>query len=141
MPNVQLCGFLYTGADLCGFSYDTTPDLALRWLEFGLFTPLMRNHATDGSRMQEYYRFADMLPALRKMLRLRYALLPYLYSTFMKAALENTSYFRPLGFDFPADPDAREVQDQLLLGEGVMVAPVYTQNASGRHVYLSLIHI
>ena len=70
------------------------------------------------------------------MLRLRYALLPYLYSTFMKAALENTSYFRPLGFDFPADPDAREVQDQLLLGEGVMVAPVYTQNASGRHVYL-----
>lgn len=136
MPNVQLCGFLYTGADLCGFSYDTTPDLALRWLEFGLFTPLMRNHATDGSRMQEYYRFADMLPALRKMLRLRYALLPYLYSTFMKAALENTSYFRPLGFDFPADPDAREVQDQLLLGEGVMVAPVYTQNASGRHVYL-----
>ena len=63
MPNVQLCGFLYTGADLCGFSYDTTPDLALRWLEFGLFTPLMRNHATDGSRMQEYYRFADMLPA------------------------------------------------------------------------------
>ena len=81
-------------------------------------------------------RFADMLPALRKMLRLRYALLPYLYSTFMKAALENTSYFRPLGFDFPADPDAREVQDQLLLGEGVMVAPVYTQNASGRHVYL-----
>ena len=136
MPNVQLCGFLYTGADLCGFSYDTTPDLALRWLEFGLFTPLMRNHATDGSRMQEYYRFADMLPALRKMLRLRYALLPYLYSTFMKAALESTSYFRPLGFDFPADPDAREVQDQLLLGEGVMVAPVYTQNASGRHVYL-----
>ena len=70
------------------------------------------------------------------MLRLRYALLPYLYSEFMKAALENTSYFRPLGFDFPADPDAREVQDQLLLGEGVMVAPVYTQNASGRHVYL-----
>mgnify|MGYP000947570108 FL=1 len=136
MPNVQLCGFLYTGADLCGFSYDTTPDLALRWLEFGLFTPLMRNHATDGSRMQEYYRFADMLPALWKMLRLRYALLPYLYSTFMKAALESTSYFRPLGFDFPADPDAREVQDQLLLGEGVMVAPVYTQNASGRHVYL-----
>lgn len=136
MPNVQLCGFLYTGADLCGFSYDTTPDLSLRWLEFGLFTPLMRNHSTDGSRMQEYYRFADMLPALRKMLRLRYALLPYLYSTFMQAALENTSYFRPLGFDFPADPDAREVQDQLLLGDGVMVAPIYTQNASGRHVYL-----
>lgn len=45
MPAVQMCGFLYSGADLCGFSEDTTPDLALRWLEFGLFTPLMRNHA------------------------------------------------------------------------------------------------
>lgn len=136
MPNVQMCGFLYSGADLCGFANDTTPDLALRWLEFGLFTPLMRNHAAGGTRPQEYYRFADQLPAIRSMLRLRYALLPYLYSTFMQAALEGTSYFRPLGFDFPADPDAREVQDQLLLGDGVMVAPVYTQNASGRHVYL-----
>lgn len=136
MPSVQMCGFLYTGADLCGFAGDTTPDLALRWLEFGLFTPLMRNHAGAGTREQEYFRFADQLPALREMLRLRYALLPYLYSEFMKSALENTGYFRPLGFDWPADPEAREVQDQLLLGDGVMLAPVYTQNAAGRHVYL-----
>ena len=136
MPSVQMCGFLYSGADLCGFSYDTTPDLALRWLEFGLLTPLMRNHSTVGTRMQEYYRFPEVLPAVRNMIRLRYALLPYLYSEFMKAALENTSYFRPLAFDYPDDPDAREVEDQLLLGEGLMAAPVYVQNAHGRHVYL-----
>ena len=136
MPSVQMCGFLYSGADLCGFSYDTTPDLALRWLEFGLLTPLMRNHSAVGTRMQEYYRFPEVLPAVRNMIRLRYALLPYLYSEFMKAALENTSYFRPLAFDYPDDPDAREVEDQLLLGEGLMAAPVYVQNAHGRHVYL-----
>ena len=136
MPSVQMCGFLYSGADLCGFSSDTTPDLALRWLEFGLLTPLMRNHSAVGTRMQEYYRFPEVLPAVRNMIRLRYALLPYLYSEFMKAALENTSYFRPLAFDYPDDPDAREVEDQLLLGEGLMVAPVYVQNAHGRHVYL-----
>lgn len=136
MPSVQMCGFLYSGADLCGFSCDTTPDLALRWLEFGLLTPLMRNHSTVGTRMQEYYRFPEVLPAVRNMIRLRYALLPYLYSEFMKAALENTSYFRPLAFDYPDDPDAREVEDQLLLGEGLMAAPVYVQNAHGRHVYL-----
>ena len=86
--------------------------------------------------LYQAFRFADQLPALREMLRLRYALLPYLYSEFMKSALENTGYFRPLGFDWPADPEAREVQDQLLLGDGVMLAPVYTQNAAGRHVYL-----
>jgi len=136
MPSVQMCGFLYSGADLCGFSSDTTPDLALRWLEFGLLTPLMRNHSAVGTRMQEYYRFPEVLPAVRNMIRLRYALLPYLYSEFMKAALENTSYFRPLAFDYPDDPDAREVEDQLLLGEGLMAAPVYAQNAHGRHVYL-----
>lgn len=136
MPSVQMCGFLYSGADLCGFSCDTTPDLVLRWLEFGLLTPLMRNHSAVGTRMQEYYRFPEVLPAVRNMIRLRYALLPYLYSEFMKAALENTSYFRPLAFDYPDDPDAREVEDQLLLGEGLMAAPVYVQNAHGRHVYL-----
>ena len=136
MPSVQMCGFLYSGADLCGFSCDTTPDLALRWLEFGLLTPLMRNHSAVGTRMQEYYRFPEVLPAVRNMIRLSYALLPYLYSEFMKAALENTSYFRPLAFDYPDDPDAREVEDQLLLGEGLMAAPVYVQNAHGRHVYL-----
>ncbi len=136
MPSVQMCGFLYSGADLCGFSCDTTPDLALRWLEFGLLTPLMRNHSAVGTRMQEYYRFPEVLPAVRNMIRLRYALLPYLYSEFMKAALENTSCFRPLAFDYPDDPDAREVEDQLLLGEGLMAAPVYVQNAHGRHVYL-----
>lgn len=136
MPSVQMCGFLYSGADLCGFSSDTTPDLALRWLEFGLLTPLMRNHSAVGTRMQEYYCFPEVLPAVRNMIRLRYALLPYLYSEFMKAALENTSYFRPLAFDYPDDPDAREVEDQLLLGEGLMAAPVYVQNAHGRHVYL-----
>ena len=136
MPSVQMCGFLYSGADLCGFSSDTTPDLALRWLEFGLLTPLMRNHSAVGTRMQEYYRFPEVLPAVRNMIRLRYALLPYLYSEFMKAALENTSYFRPLAFDYPDDPDAREVEDQLLLGEGLMAAPVYVQNVHGRHVYL-----
>ncbi len=136
MPNVQMCGFLYTGSDLCGFAGDTTPDLALRWLEFGIFTPLMRNHAAAGTREQEYFRFADKMPAFRKMLELRYALLPYLYSEFMKAALEDGSYFRPLSFDYPNDADALNVEDQLLLGEGLMVAPVYTQNAVGRHVYL-----
>lgn len=51
----------------------------------------MRNHADAASRKQEFYRFADLLPAIRNMLGLRYALLPYLYSEFMKAALEDAA--------------------------------------------------
>ena len=136
MPSVQLCGYLYTGADLGGFGADTTPDLVLRWLEFGIFTPLMRNHSAMGTRDQEYYRFDKQLPAIRNMLNLRMALIPYLYSEFMKAVLEDGFYFRPLAFDYPDDAMARQVEDQLLLGEGLMVAPVCTQNAAGRYVYL-----
>ena len=95
----------------------------------------MRNHADAASRKQEFYRFADLLPAIRNMLGLRYALLPYLYSEFMKAALEDAPYFRPLAFDYPADPDAREVEDQLLLGEGLMIAPsTPTTPTAGRSI-------
>ena len=53
MPSLSMCGFLYTGADLGGFGADTTEDLLLRWLEFGIFTPLMRNHSALGTREQE----------------------------------------------------------------------------------------
>ena len=59
MPSLNMCGFLYTGADLCGFGADTTEDLALRWMQFGVFTPLMRNHAALGTREQELYQFSN----------------------------------------------------------------------------------
>ena len=60
MPSLNMMGILYTGADLGGFSADTTEDLLLRWLEFGIFTPLMRNHSAKGTRRQEVYRFGSM---------------------------------------------------------------------------------
>lgn len=95
----------------------------------------MRNHAAIGTREQEYYQFEDIAD-FRHLLGVRYRLIPYLYSEYMKAALNNDMYFKPLGFVYPDDAIAREVEDQLLLGNEVMIAPVYTQNATGRYVYL-----
>ena len=135
MPSLNMCGFLYSGSDLGGFGCNTTRDLALRWLAFGIFTPLMRNHAAIGTREQEYYQFEDIAD-FRHLLGVRYRLIPYLYSEYMKAALNDDMYFKPLGFVYPDDAMAREVEDQLLLGNEVMIAPVYTQNATGRCVYL-----
>ncbi len=135
MPSLNMCGILYTGSDIGGFGGDTTRDLLLRWLEFGIFTPLMRNHSAAGTRMQEAYQFGDTSD-FRNIIRIRYALIPYLYSEFMKAALEDEMYFRPLAFDYPEDVHAGRVEDQLMVGEGIMIAPVYTQNAVGRYVYL-----
>ena len=73
---------------------------------------------------------------MRDTVTVRYTLLPYLYSEFMKAALTDGMYFRPLAFDYPGDPRAVRVEDQLMLGEGCMIAPVLEQNAVGRYVYL-----
>ncbi len=135
MPSLGMCGFLYSGADLGGFGSHTTRDLLLRWLAFGIFTPLMRNHAALGTREQECYQF-EGLEDFRNILRLRYRLIPYLYSEYMKAALNSELLFTPLAFVWPQDMVARETEDQLLLGESLMLAPVYQQNTTGRHVYL-----
>ena len=135
LPGLNLCGFLYTGCDLGGFGCDVTEDLLERFLQLGVFTPLMRNHSALHTREQEIYRFGSW-EMMRDTVSVRYALLPYLYSEFMKAALRDGMYFRPLAFDYPDDPRAVHTQDQLMLGEGCMIAPVYEQNADGRYVYL-----
>lgn len=135
LPALNMAGFLFTGSDTGGFGCDTTEDLMLRWLQYSLFTPLFRNHSADGTREQELYRF-DNISAAAEMIRIRYALIPYIYSEFLKAALNDEMMFRPLSFDFSEDTMAKQVEDQLLLGNELMIAPVYRQNVSGRYVYL-----
>ena len=135
LPALNMAGFLFTGSDTGGFGCDTTEDLMLRWLQYSLFTPLFRNHSADGTREQELYRFSNA-DAAGNMIRIRYSLVPYLYSEFLKAALQDEMMFRPLAFDFADDADAKQVDDQLLLGNELMIAPIYKQNAKGRYVYL-----
>lgn len=135
MPSLNMCGFLYTGADLGGFGSDTTRELLLRWLALGVFTPLMRNHASMDTRNQECYRF-EQVEDFCHVIGVRYRLVPYLYSEYMKAALNDDLYFKPLAFVYPEDKMAVQVEDQMMLGDEIMIAPVYTQNAKGRYVYL-----
>lgn len=135
LPGANMCGFLYCGADLGGFNENATRDLVLRFLALGVFTPLMRNHSALGTRNQECYSFGDP-DDFRDIIEVRYRLIPYLYDTFVKASRENGMIFRPLSFDYPSDPIARECETQLMLGDECMIAPVYEQNASGRTVYL-----
>lgn len=135
LPSMNMCGFLYTGADLGGFGCDTSRDLLLRWLALGVFTPLMRDHSCEGTRNQECYQF-EQIEDFRNVIGVRYRLLPYIYSEYMKAALTDDMMFKPLAFEYPDDRIAAHVEDQLMLGNEIMIAPVYTQNAIGRYVYL-----
>lgn len=132
--SLNMVGFLYTGADTGGFGCDTTEELMLRWLQLSVFMPLMRNHSALGTREQELYRFRNCEDC-KKMIEIRYGLILYLYSEFMKAAINDDMMFRPLGFDFK-DEAARNTEDQVLLGSELMLAPVCTRNAKGRYVYL-----
>jgi alpha-glucosidase len=135
LPGLNMCGFLYTGADIGGFGADTSRDLVLRWTEFGVFTPLMRNHSAWNTRRQESYQY-EQIEDFRSVMNLRYALIPFIYSEFVKASLSGGMYFRPLSFDYPDDTRAFHVEDELMMGESLLITPVYEQNATGRYVYL-----
>ncbi len=135
MAGLNMTGFMFTGSDVGGFNNHTSRDLLLRWTAFSVFTPLFRNHSAYGTREQEYYQF-EAPEDFKSMVELRYALIPYLYSEFVKAAVKNQMYFRPLAFDFSNDERACHTEDQILLGNEIMVAPVYVQNAQGRYVYM-----
>ena len=135
MPSLNMCGFLYVGSDIGGFCGNCSRELLLRWLAFGVFTPLMRDHTAKGTRHQECYRYFRKKD-FRTIVSLRYRLLPYLYSEYMKAAVRNKLYFRPLAFDFPEDENASKIEDQLLVGDSIMIAPVLEKGKKSRTVYL-----
>lgn len=135
LPSLNMCGFLYTGCDLGGFGCDTSREMLLRFMSVGIFTPLMRNHSALGTREQECYKF-ERPEDFRGIISLRYRLLPYLYNLFVKCAEEGCMYFKPLCFDYPDDEIAPNIEDQLLIGDDLMIAPVCVPNATGRMVYL-----
>ena len=135
MAGLNLCGFLYSGSDIGGFNGNCSRDLLIRWMSFAIFTPLMRNHSAVGTRPQEAFAFGDT-EVFRHIITLRYRLIPYLYGEFCKAVENDGMFFRPLCFDYEDDAAARGVEDQLMVGDRLMIAPVYVQNASGRYVYL-----
>ncbi|MHB1391896.1 MAG: TIM-barrel domain-containing protein [Clostridia bacterium] len=136
MPSINMCGFLYCGADIGGFSSDANSELLIRWMQFGIFTPLFRNHSALGTRRQEPFAFdEETTDILRNIIRLRYALVPYLYSEYMKAAIKGDMYFIPLSFEY-RDEVSKRVEDQLLVGDSLMLCPVYSGNTRGRYVWL-----
>ncbi|MCR4675213.1 MAG: alpha-glucosidase, partial [Lachnospiraceae bacterium] len=135
MASLNMCGFLYSGADTGGFGGNCSRELLLRWLAFSDFTPLMRNHSALATKNQECYRY-DHPEDFKNIIALRYRLLPYIYSEFMKAALKKDMYMKPLGFEYPEDEKARMIEDQLLVGEGIMISPILEEGKTKRQVYL-----
>jgi alpha-D-xyloside xylohydrolase len=115
--------------------YDDYPELYTRWFEYGAFLPIMRTH---GSRVHnEVWSYGKQAePILIKYLKMRYQLLPYIYSLGYNTYQTGAPYMRALFMDFPDDPNVAEIGDEYMFGPAFLVAPVTDQGATSRMVYL-----
>ncbi|MBC7186009.1 MAG: DUF5110 domain-containing protein, partial [Calditrichaeota bacterium] len=132
-----MSGVPFVGFDIGGFEGSPTPELFTRFLQLGILTPLCRNHTSYGTRDQEPWAFGDSFEEMnRRAIRLRYELLPYLYDVFREASLTGLPVMRPLVLEFQKDPATWELDDQFLVGDALLVAPVLSEGARMRWVYL-----
>ncbi len=116
-------------------NYEDYPELFVRWFEWGAFQPVMRAHGErEHNEVWSYGRQAEII--LAKYLRLRYELLPYIYSLGYFSNTTGAPYTRALFMDFPCDPNVANIGDEYMFGPAFLVAPVTEQGATTRKVYL-----
>lgn len=132
-----LSGICFVGGDSGGFQGDADGELFARWMEFSALTPFFRAHSFIDSKPHEPWSFGpETEAAARDAIRLRYSLLPYLYSEFRKASLDGLPVMRPLVLDYQNDTRTRNLCDEFLLGRSLLVAPVLRPAERERLVYL-----
>ena len=137
LQNLALSGIAWAGVDIGGFWGDTTGELLARWTEFGVFQPFCRNHTAIGTRRQEPWAFGEPYESVcREMIKLRQRLLPYLYTLFEECHRTGAPILRPLLFEYPEDETTYTADDEFLLGEALLVAPITRPGIEHRHVYL-----
>jgi alpha-glucosidase len=135
--NLSLSGVAFCGADIGGFMRSCTPELYARWIQLGALYPFARTHSMWAARRQEPWRFGRRVERIaREALRLRMRLLPYFEGLFREAEERGAPVWRPLFYEFPEDPESASIEDQLLLGPSLLVAPVVTRGARERELYL-----
>lgn len=135
---MSLSGIPNIGHDVGGF-YGPAPDpeLLVRWVQCGIFHPRFTIHSwnTDGT-VNEPWMYPEVLPIIHEMFRLRYRLLPYLYTLAVEAHRTGHPIIRPLVYHFPHDPRCITESFDFMLGAHLLVAPVLEPGARSRRVYL-----
>ncbi|WP_347294056.1 TIM-barrel domain-containing protein [uncultured Duncaniella sp.] len=129
-------GYGYWGHDLGGHAWTdesnaNNPDLVLRWLQFGVFTPIFRTHATKDSRIErQIWKFPNF-PTMLKAVKLRYALFPYIYTMAREAYDTGISICRPLYYDYPEIDEAYNYEGEYMFGNDILVAPITEASSNG----------
>lgn len=127
-----LSGQPFVGADIGGFCEQSNGELLARWYQAACLAPFCRNHCDAASRDQYPWSFGpEVEEVCRDALRLRYQLMPYLYSTFIQASQSGLPVMRPMILE---DESFGDCQDQYMLGDSLLVAPVMQEGVRGRTV-------
>jgi alpha-D-xyloside xylohydrolase len=140
--NMALSGIPYWTTDIGGFVFGNPTDpafreLFIRWFQFGTFNPILRVHGTRHPDENELWSYGlDAQKILVTFDRLRYRLLPYIYSLAWKTTSAGYTPMRPLVMDFRTDVRADNIGDQFMYGPAFLVNPVTEPAASARNVYL-----
>ncbi|CAN5673345.1 glycoside hydrolase family 31 protein [soil metagenome] len=137
LMNMGLSGVAWAGVDIGGFFGDSNGELLARWYEFGVFQPFCRNHSAMDTLSQEPWAFGEPYESVaRKMVKLRMRLLPYLYTLFEESHRTGAPIARPLLFEYPGDTTTYTTDDQFLVGDAMLIAPITRPGIEHRHVYL-----
>jgi len=130
-------GVPYTGSDIGGFNDEPTPELYARWFQMASFMPFFRTHSANFVKRREPWSYGDEITGIcRRYLELRYALLPYWYTLARQAHGDGRPLLRPLWWGREAERELWNVEDQFMLGESLMVAPVVESGATSRRLRL-----
>lgn len=130
-------GYTYWGHDLGGHAFTdektvNDPELMLRWIQFGVFSPIFRSHATKDDRIERrMWKFSNF-PLMRDAVKLRYALFPYIYTMARKTYDTGIGICRPLYYEFPEDEYAYKYEGEYFFGDNILVAPITEAATAGQ---------
>jgi alpha-glucosidase len=135
--NLGMSGIAFCGPDVGGFIGDCDGELLARWTQVGALTPYFRNHSAYGSAQQEPWAFGEPYESIcRRWIELRYQLLPYIYTAAWQAAERGLPMMRPVAVLDPQDLRTYNLDDQFLLGDSLLAAPIGRPGQTWRRVYL-----
>lgn len=139
LANMSVSGVPFVGADVGGFQDMPTGELYTRWLQAATLTPFLRSHSVGWVGNKEPWEFGEEFTKInRASVELRYKFLPYLYTLFREHEMSGAPVMRPLWYEFPEDKGTYLINDQYMVGDDVLVAPVIKDGMRTRGIYLPL---